>query len=39
MHRVRVPIVLGHDVRVWDGLEALEDAYHVEAVTSLKVVS
>jgi hypothetical protein len=26
--------VLGRGVRVWDGLEALEDAYDVEAVSS-----
>ena len=34
MHLVQVPIVLGRGVRVWDGLEALEDAYDVEAVSS-----
>ena len=34
MHLVQVPIVLGHGVRVWDGLEALEDAYDIEAVSS-----
>ena len=34
MHLVQVPIVLGRGVRIWDGLEALEDAYHVEAVSS-----
>ena len=34
MHLVQVPIVLGRGVRVWDGLEALEDAYAVEAVSS-----
>jgi dihydrofolate reductase len=33
-HRVQVPIVLGRGVRLWDGLEALEDASDVEAVTS-----
>jgi dihydrofolate reductase len=33
-HLVQVPIVLGRGVRVWDGLEALEDAYEVEAVSS-----
>jgi dihydrofolate reductase len=33
-HLVQVPIVLGRGVRVWDGLEALEDAYAVEAVSS-----
>ena len=34
MHLVQVPIVLGRGVRVWDGLEALEDTYDVEAVSS-----
>ena len=34
MHLVQVPIVLGRGVRIWDGLEALEDAYQVEAVSS-----
>ncbi|TRW45313.1 dihydrofolate reductase family protein [Georgenia yuyongxinii] len=34
MHLVQVPIVLGRGVRLWDGLEALEDAYDVEAVSS-----
>ena len=34
MHLVQVPIVLGRGVRIWDGLEALEDAYNVEAVSS-----
>ena len=34
MHLVQVPIVLGRGVRVWDGLEALEDAYDVEAVST-----
>ena len=29
MHLVQVPIVLGRGVRVWDGLEALEEAYQV----------
>ena len=33
-HFVQVPIVLGRGVRVWDGLEALEDTYAVEAVSS-----
>ena len=33
-HLVQVPIVLGRGVRVWDGLEALEDGYDIEAVTS-----
>jgi dihydrofolate reductase len=34
MHVVQVPIVLGRGVRLWDGLEALEDAFEVEAVSS-----
>jgi len=34
MHVVQVPILLGRGVRVWDGLEALEDAYDIEAVSS-----
>ena len=34
LHLVQVPIVLGHGVRVWDGLEALEDTYAIEAVSS-----
>ena len=34
MHLVQVPIVLGRGVRIWDGLEALERAYDVEAVSS-----
>ena len=34
MHLVQVPIVLGRGVRLWDGLEALEDAYDVEAASS-----
>jgi dihydrofolate reductase len=34
MHLVQVPIVLGRGVRIWDGLEALEDGCYVEAVSS-----
>ena len=34
MHLVQVPILLGRGVRIWDGLEALEEAYDVEAVSS-----
>jgi dihydrofolate reductase len=33
-HLVQVPIVLGRGVRLWDGLEGLEDSYDVEAVSS-----
>jgi hypothetical protein len=29
-----VPIVLGRGVRLWDGLEGLEQDYAVEAVSS-----
>jgi hypothetical protein len=29
-----VPIVLGRGVRLWDGLEALEDRYDIEAVST-----
>ncbi len=34
MHVVVVPIVLGRGVRLWDGLEAIEKGYAVEAATS-----
>lgn len=34
LHIVQVPIVLGHGVRLWDGLEALEERYSVEAVST-----
>ena len=34
MHLVQVPIVLGRGSRIWDGLEALEDTYEIEAVSS-----
>ena len=34
LHVVVVPIVLGRGVRLWDGLEELETAYAVEAVSS-----
>jgi dihydrofolate reductase len=34
MHLVQVPIVLGRGVRVWDGLEALEDDFTIEAVST-----
>jgi dihydrofolate reductase len=34
MHLVQVPIVLGRGVRLWDGLEGLEESYDVEAVSS-----
>lgn len=34
VHVVQVPIVLGRGVRLWDGLEALERDYAVEAVST-----
>jgi dihydrofolate reductase len=34
LHLVQVPIVLGRGVRVWDGLEALEDDFDIEAVSA-----
>ena len=34
LHLVVVPIVLGRGTRLWDGLEALEDTYDIEAVSS-----
>jgi len=34
VHLVQVPIVLGRGVRLWDGLEALEVDYDVEAVST-----
>jgi dihydrofolate reductase len=34
MHLVQVPIVLGRGVRIWDGLDALENTYDIEAVSS-----
>jgi dihydrofolate reductase len=33
-HVVVVPILLGRGVRLWDGLEGLEENYDVEAVSS-----
>jgi dihydrofolate reductase len=33
MHLVQVPIVLGRGVRLWDGLEALEEDYEIEVVS------
>ena len=32
-HVVQVPVVLGRGVRLWDGLEELQDSYDVEAVS------
>jgi dihydrofolate reductase len=34
LHVVQVPILLGHGVRLWDGLEALEERFAVEVVSS-----
>lgn len=34
LHVVVVPILLGRGVRLWDGLEGLEEDYAVESVTS-----
>ena len=34
LHLVVVPIVLGRGTRLWDGLEALEDSFDIEAVSS-----
>jgi dihydrofolate reductase len=34
LHVVLVPIVLGRGVRLWDGLESLEDRFTVESVTA-----
>jgi riboflavin biosynthesis pyrimidine reductase len=34
LHVVQVPILLGRGVRLWDGLEALEEQYDVEVVST-----
>jgi dihydrofolate reductase len=34
VHLVQVPIVLGRGVRLWDGLEAVEADYDIEAVST-----
>jgi dihydrofolate reductase len=34
LHVVVVPILLGRGVRLWDGLEGLEQQYEVEAVST-----
>lgn len=34
LHLVLVPILLGRGVRLWDGLEGLEQQYDIEAVSS-----
>ncbi|WP_029136370.1 dihydrofolate reductase family protein [Nakamurella lactea] len=33
-HVVQVPLLLGRGVRLWDGLEGLQDRYRIEAVSS-----
>ncbi len=33
-HVVQVPVVHGRGVRLWDGLEALEDTYDIESVST-----
>ena len=34
MHVVVVPILLGRGVRLWDGLEGIENDYDIEAISS-----
>jgi dihydrofolate reductase len=34
LHVVQVPILLGRGVRLWDGIEGIEERYDVEAVSS-----
>lgn len=34
MHLVLVPVVLGRGVRLWDGLEGLQEDYEIEAVSA-----
>ena len=34
LHVAQVPIVLGRGVRLWDGLESLEQSYDIEAVST-----
>jgi dihydrofolate reductase len=34
LHVVQVPILLGRGVRLWDGIEGVEERYDVEAVSS-----
>ena len=34
LHVVQVPILLGRGVRLWDGLEGIEERFEVEAVSS-----
>jgi riboflavin biosynthesis pyrimidine reductase len=39
IHIVQVPILVGRGVRLWDGPEALEEQYQVEAVSTLSGVT
>jgi hypothetical protein len=34
VHIVQVPIVLGRGIRLWEGLEGMEQRYAVETVSS-----
>ncbi len=34
LHVVLVPILLGRGVRLWDGVEGIEERYDIEAVSS-----
>jgi dihydrofolate reductase len=34
MHIVVVPIMLGRGVRLWDGMEGIEQDYDIEAVSA-----
>jgi dihydrofolate reductase len=39
LHVVLVPILLGRGVRLWDGLEGIEERYNSEAVSSASGVT
>jgi len=39
LHVVQVPILLGRGVRLWDGLEAMEQQYDVEVVSTTSGVT
>ena len=34
LHVVQVPILLGRGVRLWDGLDGVEERYDIEMVSS-----
>jgi dihydrofolate reductase len=34
LHVVQVPILLGRGVRLWDGVEGVDERYHIEAISS-----